>query len=129
MLLKGVVALKRQPININGKLTLQIEDEKYPDVEPVVIKAPGVEGYVIGRHDDDNGYQPDVDLAPYHALGRGISRRHAALVRYRGQVHVIDLGSMNGTYINGERMIAHNAYALYANDRLSIANLDILVRQ
>jgi hypothetical protein len=34
-----------------------------------------------------------------------VSRRHAALVFKHGAWHVVDLGSSNGTYVNGRRVI------------------------
>jgi hypothetical protein len=34
-----------------------------------------------------------------------VSRRHAALVLKHGAWHVVDLGSSNGTYVNGRRVI------------------------
>jgi pSer/pThr/pTyr-binding forkhead associated (FHA) protein len=34
-----------------------------------------------------------------------VSRRHAALVSRDGAWHVVDLGSSNGTYVNGRRVI------------------------
>ncbi|MFW5692072.1 MAG: FHA domain-containing protein [Chloroflexota bacterium] len=125
--------VRRQTINADGtfKLTVVPElDDAVPTPESQFdLKAPGVEGYVIGRADVDTNYAPDVDLTPFDAMKRGISRRHAALVRYRGQVHIIDLGSMNGTFVNGERLAPQNAYALHSGDRISLANLEILISQ
>ena len=34
-----------------------------------------------------------------------VSRRHAALVLRDGAWHVVDLGSSNGTYVNGRRVV------------------------
>jgi len=48
-----------------------------------------------------------VGRAPGSALqlgGRNVSRRHARFVRQNGAVFVEDLGSSNGTRVNGERI-------------------------
>ncbi|TVR24268.1 MAG: FHA domain-containing protein [Anaerolineaceae bacterium] len=114
----------RKSIQVDGDIHISLAGE---DAEDWTLQAPRVEGYVIGRSDPDSEYAPDIDLTPHHGLDYGISRRHAALVAYRGVVHVVDLGSMNGTYINGERLSVNSAYPLHEGDRLSIANLDLLI--
>jgi pSer/pThr/pTyr-binding forkhead associated (FHA) protein len=120
-------AQKQEPImQAVGFLEIQIMHAADP---PIKIVAPGAEGYVIGRSDSHSSYVPDVDLAPFDALERGVSRRHAALVRYRGVVHVIDLSSVNGTFLNGERLLPDVPYALKAGDQLSLANLSLSITQ
>ena len=118
--------MRKKGLEASGIIRLRLLDGDSPDWE---LPAPGVEGYVIGRTDADSQYIPDIDLAPFNGIERGISRRHAALVVFRGTVHLMDLGSVNGTFINGERLATNSAYALYEGDRVSIANLDILVLQ
>jgi len=70
----------------------------------LTIAAPISEGYVFGRSEEGNAYQPDIDLTPFRARSRGVSRRHAALVRYHGLIHLLDLHSINGTFLNGKRL-------------------------
>ena len=54
---------------------------------------------VIGRGDQANLRLPDV----------GISRRHARLDFDGGQVVLTDLGSTNGTMVNGTRIYGETA--------------------
>src|SRR5688572_28580389 len=49
---------------------------------------------LIGR-----GTEADLPLSE-----RAASRRHATLTVTDGQVQITDLGSMNGTHVNGERL-------------------------
>ncbi|PJF23095.1 MAG: hypothetical protein CUN56_02625 [Phototrophicales bacterium] len=118
-----------QPIEAKGQIVIQIVQQDAEDNPVLQLDSPGVEGYVIGRSDEGSSYQPDIDLTAHNAQSLGLSRRHAALVRYRGYVHVMDLGSMNGTFINGERLLPFDAYALKSGDQVSLANLLIRVLQ
>ncbi|MBC7871769.1 MAG: FHA domain-containing protein [Chitinophagaceae bacterium] len=120
----------KQGMQANGVLELRIirdgvlTDTRAPDYR---VPAPGVEAYVIGRTDNNSSYEPDIDLALHGAQERGVSRRHAVLVRYKGLVQIIDLDSVNGTFINSKRLSPQIPYNLNSGDRLSLANLDLLI--
>jgi hypothetical protein len=91
------------------------------------IAAPGVEGYIIGRSDSSSSYAPDIDLAEHGAQNMGVSRRHAVLIRHRGLVHVMDLDSVNGTFMNGKRLSPQIPYLINSGDQISLANMDIVI--
>ncbi|KAB2965965.1 MAG: cyclic nucleotide-binding domain-containing protein [Thermoanaerobaculia bacterium] len=58
----------------------------------------------IGRRDPVTGIQPDVDLTPADTQ-RSISRRHAKIYRRGGKFFVAEeIGTMNGTFLNGARL-------------------------
>jgi len=122
----------KQGIAADGNLEVRVvKDGKLvtdspPDFE---IIAPGVEGYVLGRSDSSSSYEPDIDLFKHSAQELGVSRRHAALVRHRGLVNIIDLDSVNGTFMNGKRLSPYLPYAFNPGDRLSLANLEIVIVQ
>jgi CRP-like cAMP-binding protein len=58
----------------------------------------------IGRRDPVTGINPDIDLTPADTQ-RSISRRHSKIFR-RGDKFFLreEIGTMNGTFINGERV-------------------------
>src|SRR5262249_55466770 len=57
-------------------------------------------------------------------IDEGISRRHARLVVEEGQVRIEDLGSTNGTYVNGVRVLSDEV--LQDGDKIQIGSTTIL---
>ena len=66
----------------------------------------------IGRADPDSGFSPELDLTPFGALERGVSRRHATIQWAEGGYVLIDQHSNNGTWLEGARLVAGYAYQL-----------------
>ena len=52
-----------------------------------------------------------------------ISRQHATITSGGQQYHVRDVGSLNGTFVNGRRVLANTATRLHAGDELRFAEL------
>lgn len=51
----------------------------------------------------------------------GVSRRHAALVHHGGRVEIVDLGSTNGTHVNGEP-VDQRGRMLAEGDRVQVGD-------
>jgi hypothetical protein len=93
-------------------------------LEPLRL-APGREIW-FGRADGTNGLLPDFDLGPFGAARKGVSRIHAALsciANGTANFSVTDLGSSNGTFLNGERLVAHQPYALQDGDEICLGKM------
>jgi pSer/pThr/pTyr-binding forkhead associated (FHA) protein len=118
--------LLEQGLKAQGKLTLCVRVTDADDVE-LSVDAPGAEGYILGRSDVATQYLPDIDLSPYEGQQKSISRRHAALVHFQGCVSILDLESVNGTFVNGKRLIAHTPYVLKPGDEIRLANLGFII--
>ena len=59
---------------------------------------------LLGRYDSVTGHRPEVDLTE-EDVNRNVSRRHARLVHRQGAYYVAEeIGSMNGTYLNGKKL-------------------------
>lgn len=87
------------------------------------IEDEAVQEVIIGRSDPAINHQPKVDLAPFNAAKRGVSRHHA-VISWRDDVLVItDCGSMNGTYLNGKRLVPDKARVLRDGDILHISSV------
>jgi hypothetical protein len=74
---------------------------------------------IVGRCDSDTSEPVDVDLTPYSAREMGVSRRHAALYRTSSVLSVVDLGSHNGTYLNGLRLLPQQPRLLRSGDEVA----------
>jgi hypothetical protein len=81
----------------------------------------------IGRSDTVTGIKPDVDLLPYGAVEKGVSRKHALIAQRNGNLSVVDLGSHNGTYLNGQRLIANQARVLRDGDDIRLGHIVLRV--
>jgi CRP-like cAMP-binding protein len=71
----------------------------------------------VGRIDPVTGINPEVDLTPVDGK-RSISRRHARIKREpEGSFSVVeDVGTMNGTFVNGVRLAAGRPVPVVSGD-------------
>ncbi len=76
---------------------------------------------VLGRAVRD--VTPDLDLTPYRANDLGVSRRHAKLTRQSATIMVQDLGSVNGTFLNGCALLPFQPRVLRNEDELCLGRL------
>lgn len=82
---------------------------------------------LVGRLNADNGVSPDVDLEEWGGVEAGVSRSHAALCHRGGEIYLKDLGSTNGTRINGKRLTPYVEHPLRGGDRLVLGGLSVTV--
>ncbi len=66
-----------------------------------VVPLPPRDELLVGRADPQVVPPPDVDLGPHGGGQAGVSRRHARLIRRPDGWLLEDLGSTNGTFVNG----------------------------
>ena len=92
------------------------------DVEAGNVQFPiATEGEtLIGRLDPHRGIRPAVDLSKYDPASR-VSRRHAKIIARDSQFYIEDLGSANGTFINGTKKLPQGQlHALVPGDELKL---------
>ena len=77
----------------------------------------------IGRLDPATATFPDIDLTNDEALEKGVSRRHAKITRKGTELFLEDLGSVNGTLLNGRRLTPYLPHALSDRDEIRIGRL------
>ncbi len=94
-----------------------------------VINIPDQNEFTIGRFVDGQVITPDVDLNPYEAFDKGVSRLHATIRinPEKNKIHVIDLGSANGSSINGYEIPANSEVPLNHGDVLTLGKFSMKV--
>ena len=80
---------------------------------------------VIGRN--EGNVSADIDLTPYGAQDKGVSRHHARLNGVGQPPTLMDLDSYNGTFINGERLMPGRSYTLKSSDEIRLGRLTLRI--
>ena len=90
---------------------------QHPLVLPVTVAGR------LPRH-AANGYQdaPDIDLGPIDPR-KVVSRRHAHLICDGRAVYLRDMGSTNGTLVNGELLLRGSVLLLRNGDSISLGGV------
>lgn len=83
--------------------------------------------FTMGRVSENQPIMPDVDLSPFKAFDNGVSRLHAVIRNNSGNVIIMDLGSSNGTYINGTRIVPNIEQPLRHGDIVALGKLKMQV--
>ncbi|MEA2647329.1 MAG: hypothetical protein QOE92_2412 [Chloroflexota bacterium] len=80
---------------------------------------------LVGREDPMTRATPDCDLTPIDDR-RGVSRKHARLDYRDGTIFVRDLGSTNGTYVNGDRLAVRAEVKLVPGDVIRFGRVEMV---
>ncbi len=110
-------------IVLSGTSMLSLNLVSTGDIIPISI----TEELTIGRVSEGQPVSPDIDLTPYKAYESGVSRMHASLRLVENQVQITDLGSANGTRINGRQISAHIPYPVKHGDILTLGKFKIQI--
>ncbi len=74
---------------------------------------------LLGRASEAEGYRPDFDMTFYDD-GDYVSRRHARITKGQAGYFITDLGSSNGTTVNGIPLVPDRAHLLRNGDRVKV---------
>lgn len=80
---------------------------------------------LIGRADPVSRVFPEVDLTPHGGYDAGVSRRHCRILQQGDQFFVEDLGSTNGTKLNGQIIPPNQLRPLQDGDTLELGLLKL----
>ena len=105
------------------------------EIYRLICDATGEEFYLnrdgettIGRIDPVTGIRPDVDLTNLDTQ-RSVSRRHAKIVHAQGEFKIVEeIGTMNGTFVNGRRIPTGTPIAIKDGDRVRSGLVDLTFR-
>ncbi|MCQ2735752.1 MAG: FHA domain-containing protein [bacterium] len=79
----------------------------------------------IGRRSPADGVYPDIDLTDFD-LDSYISRRHAQIIREGDDYFFEELGSSNGSYVNGEFMVRGTRCPLKNGDIIKLGKTEVI---
>lgn len=120
----GVPGIEHDMMKQTGPLSIRLKiGDSQREVEVNLAKP-----IYLGRLDPTSDVFPDVNLTPDGGLEQGVSRRHARILRREGSVVIEDLGSINGTLVNGKRLAPYLPEPLHHGDQLQIGKLMIAVQ-
>jgi pSer/pThr/pTyr-binding forkhead associated (FHA) protein len=89
------------------------------------IALPAQGELVLGRFDPETNVTPDVDLS-LEDWDYYISRRHARVVGGGGQYAIEDMGSTNGTMVNGRRLGVGQRVPLQPGDLVVLGHCEFV---
>jgi ribosomal protein L37E len=110
------------PSRVTARLDLIIEINENSK-ETLTFDTTGLQRMVLGRVDPETNQAPEINLTPFGAQDKGVSRQHAAILLKDGSLHIMDLGSYNGTFLNGQRLIANQPRVLRDGDSVRLGYL------
>jgi pSer/pThr/pTyr-binding forkhead associated (FHA) protein len=83
-----------------------------------VLRLPDEGDIVLGRFEHGLSNPPDIDLTYEDGVVPSVSRRHALLICRGGKHWIEDMGSVNGTYVNGHQLPLGSTKELSPGDRI-----------
>ncbi len=101
----------------NMILRLEVEGASTP-----ILVFPKGE-IALGRRDPTTGTMPDVDLTAFAAYRLGVSRKHAIIRHNQHKLEIYDLGSSNGTSVNGVKLASHQPHPLRDGDTIALGKM------
>jgi pSer/pThr/pTyr-binding forkhead associated (FHA) protein len=100
------------------------------------IDLAGRGEFILGRSGQDSTAggsstntvgRVDIDLSPYQAYEAGVSRHHVSIFVGENLVTATDLGSTNGTRLNGELLLRFVPEGLKDGNILTLGKLKLQV--
>lgn len=110
------------PAAVEPEISLQFQGKLLPVALQMEART------VLGRRDPERSRQPDIDLNEHGAVEMGVSGLHAAIQHTGDGVQIVDMGSTNGTYVNGRRLIPNQTYILRDGDEIRLSRLTAHIR-
>lgn len=105
----------------NASLVIQ-----FADLDTSLTLTPTKETF-LGRFEAGKAEASEVDLSPFEARQKGVSRLHAVIYRAKHTLSLADLSSSNGTYLNGEKLLPQQSRVLRDGDEVRFGELAALV--
>jgi len=92
-----------------------------------MIPLEGQSEFTLGRNAEGQSVISDIDLTPFRGYEQGVSRLHTSINIEEDLVSATDLGSANGTRINGQKIPSYRPYPLHHGDIITLGKLKIQI--
>ncbi|MBN1230519.1 MAG: FHA domain-containing protein [Anaerolineales bacterium] len=93
-----------------------------------ILPLTGKNEYTLGRVSASQSILPDIDLTTYGAFNQGVSRLHATIhIDEDDAINVMDLGSGNGTLLNGEKISPFVNLSIHHGDVITLGSMKIQI--
>jgi hypothetical protein len=119
--LKKVTSASGQPTTIDTSVSLYIMDSGQ------MIPLEGQSEFTLGRNAEGQSVISDIDLTPFRGYEQGVSRLHTSIDIEDNHISATDLGSANGTRINGQKIPSYRPYPLHHGDIITLGKLKIQI--
>ena len=96
---------------------------EFPDGKLLRINAS--QEIIIGRKPREEDPDVTIDLEAYEGHKMGVSRHHALIKQFRNTLFLVDLDSINGTFINNRRALPTKRYAILDGDEITVGRLTL----
>ena len=83
------------------------------------------EEIIIGRKPREEDPDVTINLEAYEGHKKGVSRHHALIKHFRNTLYLVDLDSINGTFINNRRALPTKRYAILDGDEITVGRLTL----
>ncbi|HEY9077385.1 MAG TPA: FHA domain-containing protein [Anaerolineaceae bacterium] len=110
-----------KPFGVDSIVSLNLLDSNQ------TINLAGQNVFTLGRSIEGQTILPDVDLTPYEAYAQGVSRLHAQIKIIDHEVFISDLGSSNGTRVNGQKIPPETDVRVNHGDLINLGRLKIQI--
>lgn len=83
---------------------------------------------LLGRYDSVTGHRPEIDLTE-EDVNRNVSRRHARL-QFKDGAYLVaeEIGTMNGTYLNGKKLPTGVLTPIKDGDELLLCRVPVIFK-
>jgi hypothetical protein len=116
-----------RPTSPTGRVTTSFNTQVALCAEHGERILPDQDTVLIGRSNPGDP-SPDLDLTEFGALEQGVSRHHIRITRHRNVFVICDVGSANGTFLNGKRLLWSQETLLHDGDDVRLGDLKLKVK-
>lgn len=116
---------KKDPV---GTVSVKEDRPIYLYINGRTIQLPLHEAVIVGRRSTSpDAPQPDVALNDFGAEEKGVSRHHVRITRHGDILYIADMGSSNGSFLNGRPLLRNLNRVIRDGDDLQLGFLKLRI--